>query len=350
METRLSIDQLRRAVRRVPRFELAHLPTPLEYLPRFTRALGGPRIYIKRDDCTGLAMGGNKTRHNEFLLGDALAQGANLFVWGAGVQSNNCRQTAAACARAGIDCHLVLGRGRPADGPDVVQGNLLLDHLVGASYEIVEEPIGAALDARIDEAADRQRAAGRKVYSWDREKSKPLAALGYVECLCEIVEQAARDNFVPDAVYVSSAGSTGSGLAIAAASLGYAFPIVNICPIQWGWDTQADMARIANAAAALAGLEARLSKEDLEITFDCIPPGYGKVSPSGLEAIALLARTEGILLDPIYTGKALAGLIDHARRSRFRDCQNVVFVHTGGTPALFAYAGELAAGIAPRTM
>jgi 1-aminocyclopropane-1-carboxylate deaminase/D-cysteine desulfhydrase-like pyridoxal-dependent ACC family enzyme len=312
--------------------------------------LGGPRIYIKRDDCTGLAMGGNKTRHNEFLLGEAIEQGADLFVWGAGVQSNNCRQTAAACAKAGIGCHLVLGRGRPADGPDEVQGNLLLDHLVGASYEVVDESIGKALDARIDEAANRLRAEGRKVYSWGRKKSKSHAAVGYILCMCEIVEQTAHEGFVPDALYVSSSGSTGAGLAIAAAALGCTYPVVNICPIQWDWDTQADMAEIANGAAQLARIETRLDRDDVDLTFDYIPPGYGKISPGGLEAIALMARTEGILLDPSYTGKALAGLIDHVRQGRFREGQNVVFVHTGGTPALFAHAPELAAGIAPRTL
>jgi D-cysteine desulfhydrase family pyridoxal phosphate-dependent enzyme len=348
-QSKLSVAQLRQAVGRLPRYPLAHVPTALEYLPRFTRAVGGPRIHIKRDDCTGLAMGGNKTRHNEFLLGDAIQKGADLFVWGAGVQSNNCRQTAAACAKAGIECHLILGRGKPADGPDEVQGNLLLDHLVGASYEIVEEPLGAALDRRIDEAAQRFRALGRKVYSWDRDKSKPLAAVGYFLCMCEIVEQAAAAEFRPDAVYVCSSGSTGSGLALAAAALGCEFPIVSICPIRWEWDTQADMARIANEAAELVGIGTRLGREEVQLTFDYIAPGYGQPSPAGLEAISLLARTEGILLDPTYSGKALAGLIDHARRGRFRERQNVVFVHTGGTPALFACANELVAGIKMRT-
>jgi len=341
-------QQLRGHVARLPRFPLGHLPTPLEFAPRFSEALGGPRVYLKRDDCTGLLFGGNKTRHNEFLLADALAKNADMFVWGAGVQSNNCRQTAAACAKAGLDCHLVLGRGRPLsdDDPDPVQGNLLLDHLVGASYEIVPEPVGTELDDRIAERAEHFRAAGRTVYTWDRGSVKPLAAVSYILCLLEIVEQSAAQGFTPDAVYVCSAGSTGSGLAVAAKAVGCRFPVRSVCPIQWDWDTQQDMARIANQAAELIGVDTRLERDELEITFDYIGPGYGVVSEAGLEAIELLARSEAVLLDPVYSGKAMAGLIDHIRRGEFTSGENIVFVHTGGTPAVFAFHEALTAGIA----
>src|SRR5712691_11846549 len=180
----LSAAGLRSRIAGVPRTPLAHLPTPLELLPQFSKAVSpnGPRIWIKRDDCTGLLFGGNKARHNEFLMADALAKGADLVVWGAGVQSNNCRQTAAACAKVGLDIHLVLGRGKPASGPDVVQGNLLLDHIVGASIEIVEESIGPALDRKIAEVAVRFRSQGRHVYLWDRPVVLPLAALSYALC------------------------------------------------------------------------------------------------------------------------------------------------------------------------
>jgi L-cysteate sulfo-lyase len=343
-------QQIRDHVARLPRFPLGHLPTPFEFAPRFSETLGGPRFWLKRDDCTGLLFGGNKTRHNEFLLADAIAKEADLFVWGAGVQSNNCRQTAACCAKAGLDCHLVLGRGRPlSDGdPDPIQGNLLLDHIVGASVEIVPEPVGTDLDDRIAERAAQFRAAGRTVYTWDRGSVKPLAAVSYMLCLLEILDQSAAAGFKPDAVYVCSAGSTGSGLAIAAAALGCEFPIYNICPIQWEWDTQEDMARIANAAAELIGIETRLKRDDLHITFDHIGPGYGKISESGLEAIQLVARTEAVLLDPVYSGKALAGLIANTRAGRLSPRQNVVFIHTGGTPAVFAMSEELAAGISRR--
>ena len=348
--TGISCDELRERIGRLPRFPLAHLPTPLEHLPRFSKALGGPQIYIKRDDCTGLAFGGNKARHNEFLLGDALEKKAEMFVWGAGVQSNNCRQTAAACAKAGLDCHLVLGRGKPADGPDVIEGNLLLDHLVGAGYEIVDEQVGADLDDKIAQAAQRFRKMGRNVYSWDRKTVKPLAAVSYILCLIEILEQAETIGFVPDALYICSAGSTGSGVVLGATALEQSFPVRSICPIRWEWDTQADMSRIANETAELIGIETRLEREDFDISFDYIGPGYGKVSPGCLEAIALLARMEGILLDPVYSGKAMAGLIDHIRHQRLNQDEKVVFVHTGGTPALFAYGDDLVSGIEGRNL
>jgi 1-aminocyclopropane-1-carboxylate deaminase/D-cysteine desulfhydrase-like pyridoxal-dependent ACC family enzyme len=343
-------EHLNEQINRLPRFPLGHWPTPLERLDRFSGVLGGPSVWIKRDDCSGLAFGGNKTRHNEFLLADAMQKKADLFVWGAGVQSNNCRQTAAACAKAKLDCHLVLGRGKQADGPDVIQGNLLIDHLVGASIEIVDEPVGSQLDARIEAVADRHRSAGRRVYAWDRDTVKPLAAVSYALCLTELLEQCCQQDVEPTALYVCSAGSTGSGLALAAAAMGCRFPVHSICPIRWEWDTQEDMARIANLTAELLDIEIRLTRDDLNISFDYIGPGYGIVSPGGLEAIALLARTEGILLDPIYSGKAMAGLIDQIRQGQFGEDDNIIFIHTGGTPALFAYNEDLTAGIAPRTL
>ncbi len=344
----LTTLQLRDAIARLPRTLLGHYPTPLEFLPRLTAALGGPRIFIKRDDCTGLVFGGNKTRHNEFLIGDALAQGADIFVWGAGVQSNNCRQTAAACAKVGLDCLLVLGRGGPSTGPEPLQGNLLIDHLVGAQIKIVDERIGPALDIRIAEEAERQRQKGRKVYFWDKERVKPLAAVSYAICLAEIFEQSETLGIEADALYGSSAGSTGAGLEMGAAALGWNKPIRHIAPINWPWDTQADMAHIAEAAGRLVGLDLRIPPAKVDVTFDYIGPDYGKCSVDGLEALQLLARTEGILIDPMYSGKALAGLIDDVRKGRWKSGETLVFVHTGGTPALFAYAQEVSERIPAR--
>jgi 1-aminocyclopropane-1-carboxylate deaminase/D-cysteine desulfhydrase-like pyridoxal-dependent ACC family enzyme len=266
------------------------------------------------------------------------------------VQSNNCRQTAAACAKAGLDIHLVLGRGGPPDGPDVVQGNLLLDHLVGAHVDIVEEKIGVDLDDRIAQEAARHAAQGRKVYSWDRHRVKPLAAVSYALCVAEIVEQSAAMKFAPSALYVSSAGSTGSGVVLGQLALGLSCPVRHVAPIRWLWDTQVDMAQIADDACKLIGLDLGIRPEQIDVTFDYIGPAYGELSSGGLEAIALLARTEGILLDPIYSGKAMACLIDDIRQGRRRREEKVVFIHTGGTPALFAYSDELAERIAPRRL
>lgn len=350
MNTNYSVAQLDELLGRLPRVRLAHLPTPLEFLPRFSAAVGGPRIWIKRDDCTGLAFGGNKARHNELILADALRKGADTVVWGAGVQSNNCRQTAAACAKVGLACHLVLGRGKPADGPDLVQGNLLLDHLVGATIEIVDEAEGPAVDAKIAQAADRMSRLGRKVYEREPEIVKPLAALSYVSAILELLEQTASNDFAPDAIYLCSAGSTGAGVSLAAAALGLNIPVQHVTPIVWPWDTQAVMTQIANAAAKRLGIETQLNPSDLSVSEEYVGEGYGIPTPSCLEAIQLLARTEGILLDPSYSGKSMAGLIDHIRSGKLGPDQDVVFIHTGGTPALFAYNDQLARDIPRQTV
>ncbi|MCL6502040.1 MAG: D-cysteine desulfhydrase family protein [Pirellulales bacterium] len=339
-----SLSELRQAVDRLPRVPLAHLPTPLDEAPRLSAALG-TRVFVKRDDCTGLACGGNKTRHNEHLLAHALAQGAEMLVWGAGVQSNNCRQTAAACARLGLGCHLVLSRVGQDTAP---QGNLLLDYLVGASVEFVDVPLGPALFDAVDAAAARYRTQGRRVYSWVNSIVKPRAAVSYVLCFIEIVEQLAARGLKPHAVYCSSAGSTGAGLILAREALGLDAPVRLVAPIAWPWDHRTDISHIANEAAALLGLEVHIRPEDVDSTLDYIGPGYGQPSEGGNEALALAARCEGILLDPVYTAKALAALIDDARQGRLAAEGPVIFIHTGGVPALFAYSRQLAAaGLCP---
>jgi L-cysteate sulfo-lyase len=346
--TTYTTNELLDLLNELPRFPLAHLPTPLEFLPRFSVALGGPRIWIKRDDCTGLAFGGNKARHNEFLIADAIQQKADTIVWGAGVQSNNCRQTAAACAKAGLNCHVVLGRGKPKDGPDAVQGNLLLDHLVGASIEIVDEAEGPEVDKKIAVAAERLRNQGHNVYERVPKTVKPLAALSYVLAIIELLDQSTNADFEPDALFLCSAGSTGAGVSLATKALGKDLPVKHVTPIVWPWDTQAVMTQIANDAAQRLGIETLLEPNDIDVTENYVGAGYGIPSPGCLEAITLLARTEGILLDPSYSGKSMAGLIDHVRQGRFSNDQNIVFIHTGGTPALFAYSDQLATDIQGR--
>lgn len=357
----LNLPLLRRAIDRVPRVSLAHLPTPLEPLPRFSAALGGPAVWIKRDDCTGLAFGGNKARHNEFLLAHAIEQRAEMLVWGAGVQSNNCRQTAAACAKLGLGCHLMLGG--PPDS--LVQGNLLLDYLLGATVEIVDLPLGPELYERLAARAAELRAAGKRVYSWENEVVKPRAALSYALCFAEIVEQCHELQISPSALYVASAGSTASGLLFAKSVLGSEISIRIVAPIRWPWHHATDLAKTANQAAELIGLltsgvnhaghqtgpahhepaiaprRSWVEPADVETTLDYIGPGYGVPSPEGREAFDLLARTEGILLDPVYTSKALAALVDDVRRGRVPNDRPIVFLHTGGTPALFAYAEQM---------
>jgi 1-aminocyclopropane-1-carboxylate deaminase/D-cysteine desulfhydrase-like pyridoxal-dependent ACC family enzyme len=220
---------------------------------------------------------------------------------------------------------------------------LALDNLVGASYEFVDVAFGEALERRIAEVAARFQSQGRKVFRWNRHVVTPLAAVSYVECLAEIIEQSHALGFVPDAIYVSSSGSTGAGLTLGARALGYAFPVRNVAYVHWEWDTPADMADIANKTAAMLRLPTRLASGDIDVTFDHIAPGYGQLSPECLEAISLLAQTEAVLLDPVYTGKAMAALMDDVRRRKLYAAEaRIVFVHTGGAPALFAYGDEFA--------
>ena len=200
----ISLREIRERIDRLPRVRLAHLPTPLEEMPRLSAHLGGPRILIKRDDCTGLAFGGNKTRHNEFVLGRALEEGADTLVWGAGVQSNNCRQTAAAAAKLGLECYLVLST---QDSDDEFQGNLLLDHLVGAHVELTSDPMGPALWHRLEEKTEALRRQGRKVFTVADPRARAAAAVSYTLAVLELLEQLKDRDLTVDAVYFSSAGS-----------------------------------------------------------------------------------------------------------------------------------------------
>ena len=318
----------------LPRVPLAHLPTPLEELPRFSARVGGDvRIFIKRDDCTGLLLGGNKARHNEFLLGDAVAQGCDMVVWGAGIQSNNCRQTAAGCAKLGLECRLYLSR---MSYSTEIQGNLLLDYLVGAHVEFTDAKIGPELDELLAAKAAEFRNAGRKPYYWHRPRVVPLAAISYAVCVAEIVQQCLDRGMQPDALYVSSSGATGAGVALGKAILGLNCPARLICPMLWPWHIPTALAADANAAAEMLGVPHRLHENDIDADETYVAPGYGYPSDAGREALDMLARTEAILLDPVYSAKAMASLIADVRAGKYAPGSRVVFIHTGGVPAIFA--------------
>ena len=337
----LTTNELRRVVRPLPRVDLAHLPTPLEEVPTFSDEVHGPRLFIKRDDCTGLLFGGNKTRHNEFLLADALQRGADMVIWGASVQSNNCRQTAAGCARLGLECRLYLSKG--GSKPPVIQGNLLLDYLVGARVELVDANLGPELDRLLTEKAESFHRAGRKPFVWERKRCNVLGAISYALCLAEIVDQLAAMELKPSSVYVSSVGGTGAGLLLGKALLGLSCPIRLQAPIRWPWNEPEDLADTVNRAATALGLPHRITPAEVEINEEAIGPGYAKTSPEGAEALRLLAVTEGILLDPVYTAKAMAGLIADIHHQRIEPDDVVVFIHTGGTPVVFACPDEVLA-------
>lgn len=335
-------ERLRERIRAMPRVRLAHLPTPLEPCPRLSRALGGPEIHVKRDDLTGLAFGGNKTRQLEFLLADVADTEADVIVAGAYTQSNWCRQITAAARKLGRDVSLVLLHGRK--GP-LRQGNLLLDDLMGADIRVVEVDDMQQLPPLLEARAAELRAAGRRPYLVDPFDLRVLArsALGYVEAALELDAQLDAAGTDADHVYVAGANMTPAGLLLGLRALGRKARVVGIAPIEWDEDRRVDVARIASAAARLLGLDLAFGPEDVISHGDYIGEGYGVLSAAARDAFLLAARSEGLILDPVYTGKAMAGLCDHVRRGLVGRGERVVFVHTGGNPAVFAYAEDLLA-------
>jgi D-cysteine desulfhydrase len=322
----------------LPRFPLAQLPTPLARLERLSRALGGPELWIKRDDQTGLALGGNKTRKLEFLVGDALAKGADTLVTLGAAQSNHCRQTAAAAARAGLRCELILN-GRK---PEVPNGNLLLNELLGATAHWIERPQRAAKLKSLEEAL---RAAGRKPYLIPVGGSNGIGAVGYVVAMLELMPQIRAANLQVDhLVFGSSSGGTQAGMVLGARLAGFTGSVTGLSidkndPEHFEYETE--VAQIANECAQYLGSELRVTKDDIQVAYGYKGEGYGVVGNLEREAIRLMARTEGIILDPVYAGRAFGALVDLIRKGRFKRGETVVFWHTGGAPALFAYAREL---------
>jgi D-cysteine desulfhydrase family pyridoxal phosphate-dependent enzyme len=317
----------------LPRVPLAFLPTPLEELGRLTKVLGGPRLFVKRDDQTGLATGGNKARKLEFLVADALDKGADLLITAGGLQSNHTRQTAAAAARYGLNSHLVLSGEAPADW----HGNLLLDRMLGASFSWAGEKDLYGLEEAMAQVAEARRAEGWKPYVIPVGGSNAVGATGYVLAMLELGEQLAAQSLEIERIVVAS-GSAGTqaGLAVGARAIGFEGQIVGIS-IAAGQDILLPMlAALAGETAALLGLDYAFSPADFTLYDDYLGGGYGVMGRAEREAIELLARVEGILADPVYTGRALAGLIDLIRRGVFKAGENVLFWHTGGTPALFA--------------
>lgn len=317
------------------RVTFAHLPTPVEKLDRLSKHLGGPELLIKRDDQTGLALGGNKTRKLEFLVADALAQGCDHLVTTGGPQSNHCRQTAAAAARMGLGCSLVLRGNAPAR----MTGNLLLDQLVGAHlYWTGERPTGEVMA----EVADEVRVMGRTPYVIPLGGSNVMGATGYVMAMQELTEQLAEQHLNVDFIVVgSSSGGTQAGMVLGAAAFGYRGRILGISIDRPADDLKVQVSALATATATHLDLKTFSVHDAVEVNDDYIGDGYGIINDGDREAIRLVAQMEGILLDPVYTGRAMGGLIDLIRWGAFTRSHTVLFWHTGGTPALFAYEGQL---------
>ena len=323
----------------LPRLRLATLPTPLQRADRLTEALGGPEIWFKRDDLTGFGLGGNKIRKLEFLAADALAQGADTLVTGAGPQSNHVRTTLAVAARLGLKGVAVFHGARPAE----TQGNLLLDELLGAELIFTGNPDRSQLDGRLVAEADRLRSAGRRPYLIGRGGASALGSAGYVAASLEIAGQLAELNLHFDYLFCATgSGGTQSGLLVGAQWLRPGYRVCGVTVSRSRQECVTRLARLSRETAALLGLEVQIDPADLTVYDDYIGPGYGIPTPEGLAAIRLVAQTEGLFLDPVYSGKAMAGLIDLIRRGQIDRRQKVLFLHTGGTPSLFAFARELA--------
>ena len=318
----------------ISRLNFAHLPTPIETLPRLSEALGGPRLLIKRDDLTGLAFGGNKTRKLEFLVAEARDQGAEILISGGALQSNHCRQTAAAAARFGFKCILVLTGEKPKQS----SANLLLDELFGA--EIVYVADRKDRDRILQETFDRAAKNGMKPYLVPYGGSKATGALGYAFAMKELMEQNCHADWI---VFATSSGGTHAGLLLGQSVFGYKGKLLGISVDESEEWLKQNVSALASLASETLGKRIEFTPDEVLANADYCSAGYGGLTEQEREAIRLFATCEGLLLDPVYTGRAAAGMIDLIRKGFFKKRETVLFLHTGGQPALFVdqYANKI---------
>ena len=322
---------------RFPRVHLAHLPTPLERLDRLTAELGGPEIWIKRDDCTGLSTGGNKTRKLEFLMAEAQAMKADVVMTQGATQSNHARQTAAAAARLGMECHVLLEDRTGSNDPNYnANGNVFLDYLHGATAE--KRPGGVDMNAEMETVADAMRKTGKTVYTIPGGGSNATGALGYANCALELVYQAnERDLVIDHLIHATGSAGTQAGLIVGLKAINAQIPLLGIGVRAPKPKQEENVYKLALATAEKLGCPGVVSREDVVANTDYVGAGYGIPAPSTIEAIEMFAQLEGILLDPVYSGKGAAGLIDLCRKGTFRKGEKIVFLHTGGSAGLFGY-------------
>ena len=347
-----SEKNLRMAIDKFPRIKLAYLPTPLEEAKALSEKLGGPRIFIKRDDQTGLAFGGNKGRKLEFIMADVMKKKADLVITWAGIQSNWCRSVAAAVRKLGMKSILILSKrpGLPAD----YDGNLLLDYIFDADIRIVEGEGGKApkeedIMGTVNKIVEEERRKGHNPYivsvggsSVGWSMTEPLGAISYTDAFLEILKQAKEQKIKVDAVvHASGSGSTQAGLAVGAKALGGITEVTGIS-VSGKKDAMVnEVYEIAKETIKALRLNMPIAPEDIIVLDDYVGEGYGMLNKETTEAIRITAETEGILLDPVYTAKAMAGLMDLIKLGHFKKGQTIVFLHTGGTPALFPYREKL---------
>ena len=314
------------------RVSIAHLPTPLEPLHRLTTQLDGPELWIKRDDQTGLATGGNKARKLEFLVADAQSAAADTLITGGAAQSNHSRQTAAAAAKFGFACTLVLRGERPSQ----VVGNLLLDTILGAEVTWAGD---RPLNEVMGQVADELEAAGRHPYVIPYGGSNPLGASGYVAAMEELLDQCAERNLHFDhIVFASSSAGTQAGLAVGGRALGYTGRVLGISVDQPADRLRVALADLATATAAHLGLGSSFAPKDFHVNDDYLGGGYAVVGDLERNALYTMGHAEGIILDPVYTGRAFGGLLDLVRRGAFQSNERVLFWHTGGTAGVFGFS------------
>lgn len=322
---------------RFPRIRFAHLPTPLEPMANLSKLLGGPKLWIKRDDCTGLAGGGNKTRKLEFLMGDAIQKGADTIITQGATQSNHARQTAAIAAKMGMACHILLeDRTGSKDIEYNYNGNVLLDQLFGASLS--QLPADTDMNKSMAELAEKLRGEGKNPYIIPGGGSNVVGALGYVNAALELLGQVNDMGLRIDRV-VHATGSTGTqaGLVTGFVASNSQIPVLGIGVRAAREAQEANVFKLAEQTAVHLGVGGIVKREHVVANCDYVGDGYGIPTPGGIEAIELFARTESILLDPVYSAKGAAGLIDLIRKGYFKKDENIVFVHTGGSQALFGY-------------
>jgi len=327
----MNIDEL-------PRCNFAQLPTPVQEVRRLTQELNGPELLVKRDDQTGLALGGNKTRKLEFLIADAMKKEADTVITVGAAQSNHCRQTAAAAAQVGLGCELVL----VGDEPKIPNGNVLLNLFCGAKLHWTTRD---QIKMKMEQVADDLRRIGRNPYLIPLGGSNGLGALGYAQTMLELSEQLSKERRKVDhIVFASSSGGTQAGLELGARLAPFNGKLIGISVDQKPFQEPSypgQLAEIANDAARIINAPFEFKEDDFFVNHDYLGKGYGVVGTLEREAIHLVARTEGLILDPVYTGRAMGGLIDLIKKGFFASKDTVLFIHTGGAPAVFAYAEEL---------
>ena len=340
MTNSTKLTQLEARIAALPRCRLSHFPTPIEHCRQLSSHLGGPEIFMKRDDLTSLAFGGNKCRHIEFIFSDIMGNGYDTLVLGAYTQSNWCRQVVAAAKRLGMSVSLVL---IPGEKGTRLQGNLLLDRMMGAEVSIVDIDSIEDLTPKLHERADELTAQGGNPFVIEpfSRSTLTLGAVAYVDAAAEIHRQLAGLGVSADYLYMSGANMTPAGLNLGFRAIGNAVKVISVSPIEWRQDRAAAITELANEVAELLELPERFRPGEIISYDNYIGDGYGVLSDADRNALKLVASTEGIILDPVYTCGAMAALIDDVESGKLTKEDVVVFLHSGGTPALFAYAEDL---------